>query len=69
VRKSAIEYAAPCLVAVEAKREQAADHPSALRTAFDDGEIVGSKNRIGGSRIVFVGIAQEGAKIARGGKS
>ena len=41
MRKGAVENAAPRLVAVEAKREQAADHPPALRTAFDDREIVG----------------------------
>jgi hypothetical protein len=36
MRKGAIEYAAPGLVTVEAEREQAADHPSAPRAAFDN---------------------------------
>ena len=69
MRKGAVENATSRLVTVEAERQQAADHPPALRAAFDDGQIVGSVHRIGGSRIVLVGIAQEGAEITRGGKS
>src|ERR1700733_12781718 len=67
--KCAVENAAHGLVTVEAKRKQAADHPPALGAPLDDRKIVGSVDRIGGSRVVLFGIAQEGAEIASGGKS
>src|ERR1700677_1762997 len=64
MRKSAVEHAAPGLVSVEAQRKQTADHPSALRTAFDYREIVRPIDRIDGAHVVLLGIAQEGAEVA-----
>ena len=69
MRKGAVENAAPRLVAVEAERKQTADHPPALRAAFDNRQIVGSVDGIGSSRIVLFRIAKEGAEVASGGKS
>src|SRR5262249_28039104 len=69
MRERAIEHAPSHLVAIESERKQAADHPSALRATFDDSEIVGSIDRIGSPSVVLVGVAQEGAEVASGGKS
>ena len=69
MREDAIEHATTRLVAVEAKRKEAVDHPPALRAAFDDREIVGSIDWIGRPGIVLVETAQEGAEVASGGKS
>jgi hypothetical protein len=54
VWEGAVENAAPGLVSVEAKRKQTADHPPALRTAFDDREIVRPIDRVDRTRVILL---------------
>ena len=65
MRIGAVEDALARFVAIEAEREEAADHPARLRGAFDDREIVGAVDRIRGAGIVLLRVAQESADIAR----
>ncbi len=69
MREGAVENTPARLVPIESERNETADHPSALRAALDSGEIVGSIDRVDGAGVVLVGIAQEGAEVARRRKS